>query len=241
MSLTHIRSAVDHEQPLLGDVVIIKRTYVDPKATPGKQLQTLCTDCGQLFTTSFRRMGRLGSRRACEVRNVPQCSPCRSKYAEARKAAKSILAATFEGAAAAAAAAAAPRAFAPGDRVRCIEGGNFIGDRALVEGQVYTVSDVDGLLGLQFVSLVERPEVALGTRASRFVLARAPGEFRAGDTVRVVDADRYMRGNGLSNGTECVVRQAGDPEGKLGTPGPYLFIQGKVFDAGHLPSRFELV
>jgi serine/threonine protein kinase HipA of HipAB toxin-antitoxin module len=82
MSLQHIRTAVDPELVLKGDVVIIKRTYTD-HAGRG-QHRTVCTRCSNLFPTELRRMASSGSR-ALEVRNIPQCRPCRSRYGAARR------------------------------------------------------------------------------------------------------------------------------------------------------------
>lgn len=72
---------------MLGDVVITKRTYVGSNRGATK-LQTRCSNCGELFPAQYRRMGRIGTPRACEVRNIPQCSPCRSRYTKAQRARK---------------------------------------------------------------------------------------------------------------------------------------------------------
>jgi hypothetical protein len=82
MSLKHIRTAIDPEQFMKGDVVIVKRTYVNVLGN-GKH-ETRCTHCSKFFPTTYRRMGRYGTARACEVRNVPQCSKCRGRYRKPR-------------------------------------------------------------------------------------------------------------------------------------------------------------
>jgi hypothetical protein len=124
MSLQRIKTAVDHQQPQLGDVVIVKRTVCDVSAPAGKQLQTICTKCGSKFPTQFRRMSRKGEGRDCEVRNIPQCSACRSKK-------KAVVVVN----------PLRPQ-FKAGDIVRCIEGGNF-GSRPLVVGRLYTVTEFE--------------------------------------------------------------------------------------------------
>ena len=91
MSLQHIKIAVDHDDFIKGDVVIVKRTYVDPRATAGRQMQTLCTRCHKLFPTTFRRMSGPQGGRWCEVRNVPQCLACRSRYRKEKVAALPLL------------------------------------------------------------------------------------------------------------------------------------------------------
>jgi hypothetical protein len=85
-----ISVAVDPEQILKGDVIIIKRTFFDPNV-PGK-LRTNCTKCGCLFDTQLRRMVNLDSKneRRCEVRNVPQCPACRSKKVKPAEATQPI-------------------------------------------------------------------------------------------------------------------------------------------------------
>jgi hypothetical protein len=80
MSLQHIKVAIDPEKVLKGDVIIIKRTYFDPSAK--LKLVTICTNCGNQFPTELRRMQATG-KRGLEVRNVPQCAPCRSRYRNA--------------------------------------------------------------------------------------------------------------------------------------------------------------
>src|SRR5438874_1063407 len=80
MSLQHIKVAVDPDLVLKGDVIIIKRTYFDPSAK--LKLVTICTNCGEKFPTELRRMQNAGKRRL-EVRNVPQCASCRSRYKNA--------------------------------------------------------------------------------------------------------------------------------------------------------------
>jgi hypothetical protein len=69
---TTIRTVVNHGAYSLGDVIVLKHQYLTPKGS----LLTVCSRCGLLFPTTFRRM----KRGRCEVRNVPQCSPCRSRY-----------------------------------------------------------------------------------------------------------------------------------------------------------------
>lgn len=73
-----IRTDIDDTDLLKGDVLIVKRTFVDRRG----KLQTTCTKCGRLFPTTFRRMAPLFSKRsrACEVRNIPQCPFCRSAH-----------------------------------------------------------------------------------------------------------------------------------------------------------------
>jgi hypothetical protein len=89
MSLQHIRTAVDPEQILKGDVVIIKRTYASFAGSG--QHRTKCTKCGNLFPTEYRRMAKSGKRQL-EVRNIPQCRPCRSRYHAERRFKKALLA-----------------------------------------------------------------------------------------------------------------------------------------------------
>lgn len=89
MSLKHIRTRVDHDAWTKGDVVIVKKTYAGialDGSRNAKAMSTRCTKCGGFFPTQYRRMGRIGTKRACEVRNIPQCSPCRSRYHKERKA-----------------------------------------------------------------------------------------------------------------------------------------------------------
>lgn len=74
--LQHIRVSIDHELFMKGDVIITKRTFLGPKG----KLETICTSCDETFPTTYRRMGRLGSKRALEVRNVPQCPKCRARH-----------------------------------------------------------------------------------------------------------------------------------------------------------------
>jgi hypothetical protein len=93
MSLQHIRTAVDPDLVLKGDVVIIKRTYTD-HAGRG-QHRTVCTRCSNLFPTELRRMASSGSR-ALEVRNIPQCRPCRSRYGAQKRFDKALLGAIDE-------------------------------------------------------------------------------------------------------------------------------------------------
>lgn len=93
MSLQHIRTAVDPDLVLKGDVVIIKRTYTD-HAGRGRH-RTVCTRCSNLFPTELRRMASSGPR-ALEVRNIPQCRPCRSRYSAERRFKKALLAAIDE-------------------------------------------------------------------------------------------------------------------------------------------------
>jgi hypothetical protein len=78
--LQHISVAVNPDLILKGDVIIIKRTYFDPSAP--MRLVTKCTRCAGTFPTELRRMQSLDSygKRRCEVRNIPQCPPCRSRY-----------------------------------------------------------------------------------------------------------------------------------------------------------------
>jgi hypothetical protein len=78
MSLKHIRTAVDPDLFMKGDVFIVKRTYANSNGR-GKH-ETICTRCEKPFPTQYRRMGRFGTARACEVRNIPQCPPCRGRY-----------------------------------------------------------------------------------------------------------------------------------------------------------------
>ena len=86
MTVEHIRASIDRADVMKGDVVIVKRTYFDPRQPVGQQLRTICTRCGDSFPTQFRRMGAFGSARACEVRNIPECSDCRSSYRRKKKA-----------------------------------------------------------------------------------------------------------------------------------------------------------
>jgi hypothetical protein len=153
MSLSFIKTAIDREQPNLGDVVIVKHTFFDPGVEG--QLVTVCTDCGKRFPTQFRRMGKVGTARACEVRNVPQCPKCRAKY---RKAKAQVEA--FKG-------------FRPGDRVRYVGGGAMaasvgtlatVRDPANENGYLSLAWDVEGRNGQmdggyypEHFELVEKP------------------------------------------------------------------------------------
>jgi len=85
MSLQHIEVAVDPEQTAKGDVVIIKRSFWNAK---DGRLETRCTHCGKVFKTELRRMERLYSygKRQVEVRNIPQCPTCRSRYRKEKAA-----------------------------------------------------------------------------------------------------------------------------------------------------------
>lgn len=91
--MSRIRVAIDQADFMKGDVVIVKRTFVQGRelaSTP--KLLTRCSSCKEFFPTQYRRMGRAGTRRACEVRNVPQCSKCRGRYArEAREAKRNAI------------------------------------------------------------------------------------------------------------------------------------------------------
>lgn len=80
MAVKNIAVSIDPRDFMKGDVVITKRTY----AGAASSFKTKCTRCGEFFKTTYRRMGRLGTPRACEVRNIPQCSPCRSRYRKNR-------------------------------------------------------------------------------------------------------------------------------------------------------------
>lgn len=71
MPATPIRTVVDHESYMKGDVIIAKHQFHTPSG-----LQTLCSRCQKLFPTTFRRMAKW----ALEVRNVPQCPACRGRY-----------------------------------------------------------------------------------------------------------------------------------------------------------------
>lgn len=75
--LKRISVTIDSEKFMKGDVIIIKRTFWDPRRKD--KLSTLCTKCGDSFRTELRRMERLDKKgvRSCEVRNVPQCQKCR--------------------------------------------------------------------------------------------------------------------------------------------------------------------
>jgi hypothetical protein len=81
---TRIRTVVDHAAIAKGDVLIAKHVIPTPK-----YLMSICTKCGGLFRTGWRRMAPLKNRgaRSCEVRSIPQCSPCRSSYRKMRRAA----------------------------------------------------------------------------------------------------------------------------------------------------------
>jgi hypothetical protein len=83
MPATPIRTLVDHAAITKGDVVIAKHILPTPAG-----LLSVCTRCGGLFKTTYRRMAPLAKRgpRSCEVRSVPQCSPCRSSYRKAVRA-----------------------------------------------------------------------------------------------------------------------------------------------------------
>jgi hypothetical protein len=83
MSATRLRTLIDHAAIEKGDVVIAKHIL------PGADgLRSICTKCGDTFKTTYRRMAPLMNRsaRSCEVRSVPQCSPCRSSYRRVRAA-----------------------------------------------------------------------------------------------------------------------------------------------------------
>jgi hypothetical protein len=231
MSLTHIRTAIDREQFTKGDVVIVKRTIVDASQPAGKQMKTICTKCGELFPTSFRRMGPLGSKRACEVRNVPVCVACRGSYRKAKKAEQVAL---------------APGEFGVGDIVRCIEGGNYLDP--LVEGQLYAVVEMDSkwkALGEPEFVQVAGYESAGPCRAARFVLVRRASEpkFKAGDKVRVVQTYGYLQGFGIENGSIVTVEKFESSNYGGFDHGPYVWLEEtkKGYHGGSDPASFELV
>lgn len=99
MSLQRIRTSVNPELFFSqGDVLIAK--HVAPGANGSSTSTCTRPGCGRSFKTTFRRMGRVGTKRGCEVRSVPQCPPCRARYAKARKIVAAVaepLISTWEG------------------------------------------------------------------------------------------------------------------------------------------------
>ncbi len=64
----------------LADVVVLKNTFQAGVGARGR-LMSKCTRCGGWFVTTLRRMTPGGKL----VRNVPQCVPCRGRYAKEKK------------------------------------------------------------------------------------------------------------------------------------------------------------
>lgn len=246
MSLSFIRTAIDREQPPLGDVVIVKHSKFQPSAP--LQLVTICSHCGKDFPAQFRRMGKPGTKRALEVRNVPQCPACRSRYPKKAKTAAAQQELELR-----------PKPLGPGDVVRCVEPGNYNHPgRELVAGKLYQLVE-HGSKWASWVKTACRPFVQpagyedIGPCfARRFVRVSEAerrqflGEpaFRPGDRVRVKEAYSYLRGQGFETGSEGVVLRYG----RDGNPalGPYVWLAPRPESrdrevGGSEPSRFELL